>query len=79
LFFRDLLRPASEEEVQRLVQSYTGQEKEHAQQMFANSLRAALTLDEFRDLVLQLGLDGAAVRQTSDRHWTWKATKPLVD
>jgi ubiquinone/menaquinone biosynthesis C-methylase UbiE len=76
LFFRDLLRPASDEEVERLVQLYAGQENEHSQQMFGNSLRAALTLGEVRDLVNRLGFDPATVAQTSDRHWTWLAKLP---
>ena len=45
-------------------------------QMFDDSLRAALTLDEVRDLVRSLGFDSRGVNQTSDRHWTWKAQLP---
>ena len=43
--------------------------------MFADSLHAALTLDEVRALVAALGFDPAGVRQTTDRHWTWAARK----
>jgi ubiquinone/menaquinone biosynthesis C-methylase UbiE len=75
LFVRDLLRPADEDEVARLVGLYGGAEP-HGRQMFADSLRAALTLAEARGLVAALGLDAADVRQTTDRHWTWRARRP---
>jgi len=75
LFFRDLLRPPDEATLGRLVATYAGGESNHARQMFADSLHAALTLDEIRELVAGLGFDPAAVEATSDRHWTWSATK----
>lgn len=75
LFFRDLLRPETIADVKRLVETYAGQENEHSRQMFDDSLRAALSLDEIRSLVSQLGFDPLAVRATSDRHWTWCAKK----
>jgi ubiquinone/menaquinone biosynthesis C-methylase UbiE len=75
LFVRDLLRPADNNAVARLVETYAAGANAHQQQMFADSLRAALTLDEVRALVDELGVDRATVEQTSDRHWTWKARK----
>ncbi len=78
LFFRDLLRPASDAEVVRLVETYTGGENDHARQMFSDSLRAALTLDEVRQGIEQLGFSPDSVAMTSDRHWTWAARKPLA-
>jgi ubiquinone/menaquinone biosynthesis C-methylase UbiE len=75
LFVRDLLRPADEETVQRLVGLYAAEANAHQRQMFADSFRAALTLEEIRDLVAGLNFDHAGVRQTSDRHWTWQAHK----
>jgi ubiquinone/menaquinone biosynthesis C-methylase UbiE len=76
LFVRDLMRPADEGTLQQLVATYAGTANAHQQQMFADSLRAALTLGEVRDVVATLGLDPAGVRPTSDRHWTWSARKP---
>jgi ubiquinone/menaquinone biosynthesis C-methylase UbiE len=76
LFFRDLMRPESEEQVKQLVQRYAGEENDHAQHMFADSLRAALSLNEVRGLVIELGFDSETVQATSDRHWTWAAKKP---
>jgi ubiquinone/menaquinone biosynthesis C-methylase UbiE len=75
LFVRDLLRPADEGAVRDLVAAYAGRANAHQQQMFADSLRAALTLEEVRDLVAGLGFDRQAVRQTTDRHWTWIACR----
>jgi ubiquinone/menaquinone biosynthesis C-methylase UbiE len=75
LFVRDLLRPADEAALARLVATYTGDANAHQQQMFADSLRAALTLAETRDLVATLGFEPATVQQTTDRHWTWTAKK----
>ena len=76
LFFRDLLRPGSQQELDHLVQTYTGQENTHSQQMFRESLHAALTLDEIQDMVEQLGFDRQSVVQNTDRHWTWTANRP---
>lgn len=76
LFFRDLLRPSDEATLEHLVTTYTGDQNEHQQQMFRESLHAALTVDEMADLVQTLGFDRESVRATSDRHWTWDAHKP---
>ncbi len=75
VFVRDLLRPADDETVKQLVQTYAGEENAHSRQMFDDSLRAALSLEEIRELVLQLGFDPGSVQATSDRHWTWAAVK----
>ena len=76
LFFRDLLRPRDASELQRLVDTYAGGANTHQQALFAESLHAALSLDEIRSLVVSLGYPADSVTQTSDRHWTWSATKP---
>lgn len=75
LFFRDLMRPESDEKVQQLVEMYAGDENDHQRQMFDDSLKAALSLDEIRDLVGGLGFQAETVQATSDRHWTWSARK----
>ena len=73
LFVRDLLRPENDAAVRHLVRQYAGGANTHQRQMFEDSLRAALTLEEVRALVVPLGFDLATVKQTSDRHWTWTA------
>jgi ubiquinone/menaquinone biosynthesis C-methylase UbiE len=75
LFVRDLLRPDSEAEVDRLVEKYAAQETEHARALFRASLHASLTLDEVRALVAEFGFDPAGVQQTSEHRWTWNAVK----
>jgi len=76
VFFRDLFRPPDEQTLQHLVQTYAGTANAHQQQMFADSLRAALSVEEMQQRVGELGLSPSAVRATSDRHWTWVARKP---
>jgi ubiquinone/menaquinone biosynthesis C-methylase UbiE len=71
LFFRDLLRPASQSELDQLVATYAADCDDHQRQMFADSLHAALSLDEIRALVGELGFAADSVQSTSDRHWTW--------
>ncbi len=78
IFVRDLLRPVDEDTLDRLVNQYAGGANDHQRRMFADSLRAALTLAEVRGLVATLGMEPAAVRQSSDRHWTWSAVKPAA-
>jgi ubiquinone/menaquinone biosynthesis C-methylase UbiE len=73
LFVRDLLRPADEPTLRHLVDTYAAGANAHQRQMFADSLRAALTLAEVRGRVAALGFDPAGVTQTTDRHWTWCA------
>jgi ubiquinone/menaquinone biosynthesis C-methylase UbiE len=78
LFIRDLLRPPDEATLVELVATYAGDATPQQRQMFLESLHAALSLEEIRDLVAALGFDPAAVRQTTDRHWTWttRARRP---
>ena len=75
IFVRDLLRPKTDDEVQQLVQLYTGEENKHSQQMFDDSLRAALTVEEVQEFVEQCGVNADSVQQTTDRHWTWAVIK----
>ncbi len=76
LFFRDLMRPESSDEVTRLVELYAGNESDHARQLFDDSLRAALELQEMQSIVQNYGFAAETVVATSDRHWTWTAVKP---
>jgi len=75
LFARDLARPADEAEVDALVKQYGAEETAESQKLFADSLRAALTVDEVADIVESLGFERCSVAATSDRHWTWAAVR----
>lgn len=75
LFIRDLARPDSPDEIERLVERYAGEEDADAQQLLRQSFHAALTLAEIEELCGGLGIDADRVQMTSDRHWTidWQA------
>lgn len=70
LFVRDLLRPATTEELEHLVLTYAGNETEQQRGMFRDSLHAALSLEELRGIAAPLGIPANCIRQTTDRHWT---------
>jgi ubiquinone/menaquinone biosynthesis C-methylase UbiE len=70
LFVRDLLRPQTMEELRSLVERHAAGANDHQRKLFADSLHAALTVEEVADLLEQVGVPREAVKQTSDRHWT---------
>ncbi len=76
VFVRDLFRPDNEDQVEQLVQLHTAAEPPMAQQLFRQSLHAALTLDEVRQLLSDHGLDDRYLTASSDRHWTWFQSMP---
>ncbi len=76
LFVRDLLRPADAATLRHLVDLHAADANAHQRRLFADSLHAALTPGEVRQIVGELGYPSASVEQTSDRHWTWSAVKP---
>ncbi|MBC8355691.1 MAG: methyltransferase domain-containing protein [Planctomycetes bacterium] len=78
LFFRDLMRPPNSDDVDQLVTTYAAEANDHQRKMFDDSLRAALDLEEIRELVFSLGFAKETVQATSDRHWTWIARKPAT-
>jgi ubiquinone/menaquinone biosynthesis C-methylase UbiE len=73
LFHRDLVRPSGEAELRHVVETYAGDATPYQRKLFADSLRAALTVDEVRDLVASFDIGPDTVQVTSDRHWTWIA------
>jgi len=85
LFVRDLHRPASEAEVDRLVALYGGSPPtdpalarsfENQRALFRMSLIAALTVPEVVAMLAPFGIPASAVTMTSDRHWTLAYEKP---
>lgn len=75
VFIRDLVRPASGTELDRLVSVHAASATAGQRQLFADSLNAALTVEEVRQIVATLPLSRASVEATSDRHWTLSATR----
>ncbi|MBI2388528.1 MAG: class I SAM-dependent methyltransferase [Deltaproteobacteria bacterium] len=70
LFVRDLERPRDEETMAKLVATYAASDTPRQRALFADSLRAAFTLEEAQALVAGFGAPASAVTRTSDRHWT---------
>ncbi|MBL8850841.1 MAG: class I SAM-dependent methyltransferase [Planctomycetaceae bacterium] len=58
MFVRDLLRPETGEDVERIVATYAGNESPRQQQLFRQSLHAALTVDEVGELLAEIGIGG---------------------
>ncbi len=75
LFVRDLMRPEDIASLNHLVKTYAGEANDHQQKMFRESLHAALTVSEVREILVELGISPDAVKATSDRHWTICARK----
>lgn len=70
IFLRDLLRPDSEEAIDRLVASIGPEYSPHQAKLFKDSLHASFTLPEIGDLLQRAGLERVRVYRSSDRHWT---------
>jgi ubiquinone/menaquinone biosynthesis C-methylase UbiE len=70
ILIRDLIRPMNEDIMNGLVDSIGTEYDQHQKMLFRDSLHAAFTLDEVNQLVLDAGLEGAKLYQSSDRHWT---------
>jgi ubiquinone/menaquinone biosynthesis C-methylase UbiE len=72
LFHRDLCRPSDEANVEQLVSTYADGATRYQRKLLADSLCAALTVDELRSLVAECGFAPNTVQMSSDRHWTWR-------
>ncbi len=70
VFFRDLARPDSLQDVEKIVAQHGDPENEAASQRLRQSLHAALRVEEVREVLRGLGVDESSVQMTSDRHWT---------
>lgn len=75
IFVRDLMRPSDLATLEMLVETYAGQESEYSRGLFRDSLHAALSIDEIREMIASLGFDPETVQPSSDRHWTWATRK----
>ncbi|MBI3845997.1 MAG: methyltransferase domain-containing protein [Planctomycetes bacterium] len=70
ILLRDLVRPASEAELDHLVDLYAGDATVEQQGLYADSLRAAFRVSEVKAMLAECGLDELRVYASSDRHWT---------
>jgi len=77
LFIRDLFRPESTAEIDRLVDTYAAGATAHQRQLLADSLRAALTVEEVREAIRGLPFAQVELAATTDRHWTLAAVREM--
>ncbi len=70
ILVRDLVRPETMDDAWAIVKRVAAGEHIRQQQLFFDSLCAALTLDDVRTLVAKAGLKKMKVALCSDRHWT---------
>lgn len=70
ILIRDLIRPTSDEIVNDLVDRFGGDYDLHQQQLFRESLKAALTLAEVQEAIYLVGLRDVQLTQSSELHWS---------
>ncbi len=70
LLIRDLMRPETQEDLERIVTTYAGDASDRQRELFRESLYAAYTVDEVREFCNQAGLEDVTIEVTSDRHLT---------
>ncbi len=70
ILIRDLIRPENDTIVNDLVAKIGKEYDTHQQQLFRDSLNAALTLTEVQELIDRVGLTEVKLSQSSDLHWT---------
>ncbi|MAF64347.1 MAG: SAM-dependent methyltransferase [Planctomycetes bacterium] len=68
LLVRDLFRPPTREALEALVESHAAGCTEHQRTLFTDSLHAAFTAGELRDLADESGLEQAEIVIDNDRH-----------
>jgi ubiquinone/menaquinone biosynthesis C-methylase UbiE len=70
ILIRDLIRPENEVTMNALVANIGSEYNSHQQKLFRDSLQAALTIDEVKQLVSSVELAGVKIYQSSELHWT---------
>lgn len=75
LLIRDLFRPDDETTLDQLVQKHAGDCDAYQQKMFRDSLKAALTPDELRSLVADIGMTNIEVVIDTDRHMSLQTVR----
>jgi ubiquinone/menaquinone biosynthesis C-methylase UbiE len=70
ILIRDLIRPDSDEIVNDLVDKIGAGYDAHQQQLFRDSLKAALTLAEVQAAIDRVGLGDVKLTQSSELHWS---------
>jgi ubiquinone/menaquinone biosynthesis C-methylase UbiE len=74
ILIRDLVRPETQGALEKLVETHAARWSPLQRTLFSDSLHAALTLEEVRELLDECGLADVQVTQVSDRHWSAERT-----
>ena len=70
ILIRDLVRPETRGDLDSLVEAHAAGWSPLQRTLFSDSLHAALTLEEVRELLDDCGLSDVKVAQVTDRHWS---------
>jgi ubiquinone/menaquinone biosynthesis C-methylase UbiE len=70
ILIRDLVRPETQEVAEQLLQTHAMDWSPLQRTLFSDSLHAALTVEEVRELLDECGLPDVKVVQITDRHWS---------
>ena len=70
ILIRDLVRPETQGVLESLVETHAARWSPLQRTLFSDSLRAALTLAEVKQLLDECGLTDVKVTQVTDRHWS---------
>lgn len=70
ILIRDLVRPESEAILAEICHKYASGWSDIQRRLYEDSLHAALSLDEVRQLASEAGLRDVRVEQITDRHWS---------
>ncbi len=77
LLIRDLVRPLTKEQLDALVDQHAGNDPLH-RKLFADSLHAALTPDELRELADTNGLNDCEIVIDTDRHMSLQRASTAI-
>jgi ubiquinone/menaquinone biosynthesis C-methylase UbiE len=75
ILIRDLIRPESDREIDDLVLQIGSEYDSHQQDLFRDSLKAALTLAEVQDLIDRANISKVELVRSSNLHWTVKRSR----
>jgi len=70
ILIRDLVRPENQRALEHLLQTHAARWNRVQRRLFADSLHAAFTLEEVRQMLDDSGLADVNVAQITDRHWS---------
>ena len=70
VLIRDLIRPETPADAQVFVDLYAAGDTPHQQKLYYDSFLAAFTIAEVNEMLTQMDMPGAAVVQSTDRHWS---------